>query len=141
MSERIAAKPLSIMGRNELLAELKERRARDAEQAAQYDAVVELMEQPPAPTSALVQLMSRPADTDARYIFCAKVDEYGGNEPAIDTSSFSLMKVTLLAAHPDEDGVEGAEVRLEDGTTTWYERRFLLTAEQLSTLQLRMRLP
>lgn len=48
---------LTSMGRKELLAELTERRARDAEQTAQYDALMELVEHPPAPTPALVQLM------------------------------------------------------------------------------------
>ena len=72
--------------------------------------------------------------TAKRYIVCAKVDEYGGDEPAIDTNSFSTLEVDLLSTYPDENGLLGAEVRLDDGATTWYESRFLLTAEELLAL-------
>lgn len=76
------------------------------------------------------------AGTNVRYIVFGKVDEFGGREPAIDTSSFSLMEVTVLAICADEDGLDGAEVRLEDGATTWYEKRFLLTEDRLRALKL-----
>ena len=50
-------KPLAGMSRDELEAELSAFRARDEEQAATYDAVLEMIEHPPAPSPTLVKIM------------------------------------------------------------------------------------
>jgi hypothetical protein len=61
-------RPLSAMGRSELMAELSAFRARDEAQAATYDAIVALIENPPPPTPALVRLMkeSKEQNPDGR---------------------------------------------------------------------------
>lgn len=55
--EKAVKIPVAHMSRGELEEELSAYRALDEEQRAQYDAVVEMCEHPPAPTPLLVRLM------------------------------------------------------------------------------------
>lgn len=68
------------------------------------------------------------------FVLCAKVDPFGvdddlweRSEPAIEASSFSWLQVTVIGPGESDDTFE---VRLEDGATTEYETRFLLTDEE-----------
>jgi hypothetical protein len=84
------------------------------------------------------------------YVLCAKIDPDGSNqqeedEPAVDARSFSWVRAIVTglseASSPEVDDVPGLvrdafQVEFDDKSTTYYERRFLLTYEEAVALKL-----
>lgn len=81
------------------------------------------------------------------YLLCVKVDPAytghpgtGEGQPPIDPAAFVWMRATVSAVPdtPDGDLAPDDEIQIkeEDGSTTYYERRFLLTYEEAVALRL-----
>ena len=79
------------------------------------------------------------------YVLCAKIDAtYDGHEseaePALDPDSLSWMRATVAAIPDTPDGKlapdDEIQIKEEDGSTTYYERRFLLTYDEAIALKL-----
>jgi hypothetical protein len=80
------------------------------------------------------------------YLLCAKIDDaYDGDlgragAPATDTSGFSWLRATITEIPDTEDGDlapdDEIQIKEDDGSVTYYERRFLLTYEEAVALRL-----
>jgi hypothetical protein len=80
------------------------------------------------------------------YVLCAKTGpdawsaDPGDVEPAIDPSTFGWMRTTIVSVPDTEDGLlapdDEIQIRDSDGSTTYYERRFLFTYDEAVALKL-----
>jgi len=80
------------------------------------------------------------------YVLCGRVDNTydgpgdGDAQPALDLAGFSWMRATITAVPDTPDGKlapdDEIQIKEEDGSTTYYERRFLLTYEEAVALKL-----
>jgi len=68
------------------------------------------------------------------FILCARTDEYGGNDTAIDSSTFGWITAFVVKSVPATNtGTTEVEIEEEqDKYTTSYDRRFILTEQEIA---------
>jgi hypothetical protein len=81
------------------------------------------------------------------YVLCAKVDPSAyssgphDGEPAIDPSTLGWLHATIVSLPDTEDGLlapdDEIQIRDEiDGSTTYYERRYIFTYDEAVALKI-----